>query len=54
MGLVDRESYVAFRHDLLMAMFDVTTPYWNLLWGGFVALGDAVFALRCALLKRKA
>jgi len=37
-------------HKLLMAMFDVTAPYWNLLWGGFVILGGAVFVLGCRLL----
>ena len=37
-------------HKLLMAMFDVTAPYWNLLWGAFVILGGAVFVLGCRLL----
>ena len=36
-------------YKLLMAMFDVTAPYWNLLWGGFVILGGAVFFLGCRL-----
>jgi hypothetical protein len=26
-------------------MFDVTAWYWNLLWGGFIAMGGAVFVL---------
>lgn len=30
-------------HKLLLAMFDVTAPYWNLVWGGFVAMGGAAF-----------
>lgn len=37
-------------HKLLMAMFDMTASYWNLLWGGFVILGGAVFVLGCRLL----
>lgn len=34
-----------FWHNLLLAMFDVTAWYWNLLWGGFIAMGGAVFVL---------
>ena len=33
-------------------MFDVTFPYWNLIWGFFIALGDFVFALGVKLLKQ--
>lgn len=40
-----------FWHKLLLAMFDVTAPYWNLLWGGFIVMGGAVFILGCILLK---
>ncbi len=40
-----------FWRKLLVAMFDVTAPYWNLLWGGFIALGGFVFVLGCSLLK---
>ena len=40
-----------FWHNLLTAMFDVTAPYWNLLWGGFIVLGGFVFVLGCSLLK---
>ncbi len=43
-----------FWHKLIVAMFDTTAWYWNLLWGGFIALGGAVFALGISLLiKRK-
>lgn len=28
-----------FWYDLIIAMFDVTAWYWNMLWGGFIALG---------------
>lgn len=40
-----------FWHKLLLAMFDVTAHYWNLLWGGFIVMGGAVFVLGCILLK---
>lgn len=40
-----------FWHDLILTMFDVTAWYWNLLWGGFIAMGGAVFVLGCVLLK---
>ncbi|MGN0394051.1 MAG: hypothetical protein ACI4EF_01700 [Coprococcus sp.] len=40
-----------FWHDLILAMFDVTAWYWNLLWGGFIAMGGVVFVLGCVLLK---
>ena len=36
-----------FWHKLLLAMFDVTAPYWNLLWGGFIVMGGV------SLLKNK-
>lgn len=44
---------IEFWHDLLLAMFDVNATYWNLLWGGFIVLGGAVFVLGCLLLKRR-
>ncbi len=40
-----------FWHDLVLAMFDVTAWYWNLLWGGFIAMGGAVFVLGIKLLQ---
>ena len=30
---------------LLAIMFDTNSPYWNFIWGFFIALGTAVFAL---------
>ena len=42
-----------FWHDLLAAMFDTTSPYWNIVWGGFSLLGAAVFALGIYLLKTR-
>ena len=44
---------IEFWHDLLLVMFDVNATYWNLLWGGFIVLGGAVFVLGCLLLKRR-
>lgn len=38
-----------FWHDLLLRMFDVTAPYWNILWSGFIILGGLVFILGCIL-----
>lgn len=40
-------------HNLLLKMFDVTAPYWNILWFGFVVLGGVVFVFGCILMKRK-
>ena len=40
-------------HNLIYAMFDVTSPYWNLVWGGFIVLGGLVFVFGCLLLKRR-
>lgn len=40
-----------FWHDLILAMFDVTSWYWNLLWGGFIAMGGVVFVLGIKLLQ---
>lgn len=42
-----------FWRKLLLAMYDVTASYWNLLWGGFIVMGGLVFALGCSLLKRR-
>ena len=42
-----------FWHNLLLKMFDVTAPYWNILWFGFVVLGGVVFVFGCILMKRK-
>lgn len=42
-----------FWHNLIHVMFDVASPYWNLLWGGFIALGGFVFGLGYSLLKSR-
>lgn len=34
-----------FWNELLMKMFDVASPYWNILWFGFVLMGAVVFVL---------
>lgn len=36
---------------LLAFMFDTSSPYWNLIWGGFILLGCAVFLLGIHLLR---
>ena len=35
---------------LLKAMFDITSPYWNIVWGFFIFLGTAVFVLGIKLM----
>ena len=32
-------------HQLILRMFDVNAPYWNLLWLLFIVMGGAVFLL---------
>lgn len=44
---------LGFWHELILAMFDVTAWYWNLLWGGFVVMGGAVFVLGVYIGKQK-
>ena len=39
-----------FWHNLLLRMFDTASPYWNVIWGGFVVMGAMVFALGVRLL----
>ena len=41
-----------FWHELLIAMFDVNAWYWDLLWGGFIALGAVVSVLGAVLLRK--
>lgn len=41
-----------FWNKLLLWMFDVNLPYWNLIWSGFIFMGGAVFVLGYFLLKR--
>lgn len=40
-------------NDLLLFMFDVNSPYWNIVWGFFIALGAFVFCLGLKLLKQR-
>ena len=44
---------LGFWNDLLMRMFDVTSPYWNYIWGFFILMGGFVFALGVRLLLKK-
>ena len=39
--------------DLLAKMFDVDSPYWNVVWGLFIILGGLVFVLGLSLLKKR-
>ena len=39
--------------DLLAKMFDVNSPYWNVVWGFFIVLGGLVFVLGLSLLKNR-
>lgn len=39
--------------NLLTKMFDVNSPYWNVVWGFFIVLGGLVFVLGLSLLKNK-
>lgn len=45
---------LGFWHDIIIAMFDVNAWYWDLLWGGFILLGAAVFVLGVTLLAKRA
>ena len=38
---------------LLAIMFDIHSPYWNLIWGFFILLGTAVFILGIILIVKK-
>ena len=42
-----------FWETLLLKMFDVSAPYWNILWISFVLLGAFSFALGIRLLLQK-
>lgn len=35
----------SFWKKLILSMFDTKATYWNVLWGGFIVLGAAVFIL---------
>lgn len=39
-----------FWNELVHKMFDVSSPYWNVIWGGFTLLGCFVFGLGVKLL----
>lgn len=41
-----------FWNELLLWMFDVNSPYWNIIWGIFVLLGGFVFVLGMKLLRQ--
>ena len=42
-----------FWRELLFNMFDISAPYWNIVWSAFVLLGGAVFMLGIVLMKKR-
>lgn len=44
---------IRFWHDLLMKMFDISSPYWNAIWSAFILLGAAAFTLGIGLLRKR-
>lgn len=65
-GLFDRQSYADFWIGImqqkgvfyfvlmvLLFMFDVNSPYWNMVWGFFILLGAFVFSLGVKLIKHR-
>ena len=42
-----------FWNNLLLWMFDVKSPYWNVIWSFFILLGGFVFALGICLLRQR-
>lgn len=41
-----------FWQKLILWMYDITSPYWNILWLSFIIMGGAIFVLGIKLLKR--
>ena len=41
-----------FWSNILNVMFDIDSPYWNIIWLFFIALGAAVFVLGISLFKK--
>lgn len=39
-----------FWNELLLWMYDTTSPYWNMIWLIFILLGESVFCLGIKLL----
>lgn len=42
-----------FWNKLLLRMFDVHSPYWNIVWSFFIFLGGFVFVLGIKLLRQR-
>ena len=40
-------------NKLILMMYDINAPYWNVLWSGFILLGGFVFALGVRLLVQR-
>ena len=41
-----------FWQKLILWMYDITSPYWNILWLLFIIMGGGIFVLGIKLLKR--
>lgn len=42
-----------FWNNLLLMMFDVNSPYWNIIWSFFILLGGFVFMLGIVLFRQR-
>ena len=42
---------VPFWERVILWMYDVSSPFWNVVWGGFIIMGAAVFSFGVYLLK---
>ena len=42
-----------FWNNLLMMMFDVNSPYWNIIWSFFILLGGFLFMLGIVLFRQR-
>ena len=40
-------------NSLILMMYDINAPYWNVLWSGFILLGGFVFVLGVRLLVQR-
>lgn len=40
-----------FWQRLILWMYDITSPYWNILWLSFIIMGGGIFALGIKILK---
>lgn len=43
----------SFWHALIDSMFDISSPYWNVVWGAFILLGCASMLLGVTLFRQR-